>query len=125
MNPQPIRWALATGALLGLLAVAMGAFGAHGLKKVLTADQLAVFETAVKYQMYHALLLVCLGLLQWGHSALRRWSARATAIGVAIFSGSLYLYVATGVKAFGMITPIGGVLLMAGWALLALAALRR
>ena len=113
------------GALSGFLAVGAGAFGAHGLKARLTPDMLAVFETAVRYQMYHALALLAVA---W---AIGRWPGRATAAGgwcfvagTVIFSGSLYALALTGVRGLGAITPVGGVLFLAGWLLLALAAWR-
>lgn len=111
------------GAGLGFLAVALGAFGAHALKGKLGADMLAVFETGVRYQMFHALALLIVG---W---ACAHWTSPAIGIagwlfvaGTALFSGSLYALALTGVKALGAITPIGGVCLLAGWASLAWAA---
>lgn len=115
----------ALGALSGFVAVGAGAFGAHGLKARLTPDLLAVFETGVRYQMYHALALLAVA---W---AIGRWPHRAATAcgwcfvgGTLIFSGSLYLLALTGVRGFGAITPVGGVLFMAGWLLLAVAAWR-
>jgi uncharacterized membrane protein YgdD (TMEM256/DUF423 family) len=125
---------LISGAVFGLLAVAIGAFGAHGLEKAvatwdLTADQQAQrlhnWEVGVRYQMYHALALVLLGTLSFGRPALGTKTAGAAWIlGILIFSGCLYLYVLTGWKQFGMIVPIGGVSLLVGWLALAVAALR-
>ena len=113
------------GALSGFIAVGAGAFGAHGLKTRLTPDLLTVFETAARYQMFHALALLAVA---W---AFTRWPGRATAAsgwcfvaGTVVFSGSLYLLALTGVRGFGAITPFGGVLFLAGWLLLALAAWR-
>ena len=113
------------GALSGLIAVGAGAFGAHGLKTIVTPDLLAVFETGVRYQMAHALALFAVA---W---AIGRWPGRATTAsgwcfvaGTAIFSGSLYLLTLTGVRGLGAITPVGGVLFLLGWILLALAAWR-
>jgi uncharacterized membrane protein YgdD (TMEM256/DUF423 family) len=113
------------GALSGFVAVGAGAFGAHGLKARLSPDLLAVFETAARYQMFHALALLAAA---W---AIGRWTGRAAVAagwcfvgGTLIFSGSLYLLALSGVRAFGAITPVGGVLLLAGWLLLALAAWR-
>lgn len=115
----------ALGALSGFIAVGAGAFGAHGLKARLTPDLLAVFETAVRYQMFHALALLAVA---W---AIARWPGRMASAsgwcfvgGTVIFSGSLYLLALTGVRGFGAITPVGGVLFLAGWLLLALAAWR-
>lgn len=119
------RTFVAIGALCGLLGVAAGAFGAHSLRERLSPDLLAVFETGARYQMYHALALLAVA---W---AATRWSsAWLTAsgwlfvAGIVIFSGSLYLLSLTGVRWLGAITPIGGVAFLAGWACLALAALR-
>jgi uncharacterized membrane protein YgdD (TMEM256/DUF423 family) len=106
-----------------LLGVAAGAFGAHGLKERLTPDLLAVWETAVRYQIYHALGLLALAAL-WD-----RLSARASTagwcflLGTLVFSGSLYALSLTGIRKLGAITPIGGLLFLAGWAAL-LTALR-
>jgi uncharacterized membrane protein YgdD (TMEM256/DUF423 family) len=119
------RFFAVLGALSGFIAVGAGAFGAHGLKARLTPELLAVFETAVRYQMYHALALLAVA---W---AIGRWPGRAAVAGgwcfvagTVIFSGSLYALTLTGVRGLGAITPIGGVLLLAGWLLLALAAWR-
>jgi uncharacterized membrane protein YgdD (TMEM256/DUF423 family) len=113
------------GALSGFIAVGAGAFGAHGLKARLTPELLAVFETGARYQIYHALALLAVA---W---AVSRWPGRAAVAsgwcfvgGTVIFSGSLYLLALTGVRGFGAITPLGGVLFLAGWLLLALATWR-
>ena len=113
------------GAVLGFLAVLAGAFGAHFLKARLGEGLLATFEVGVRYQMYHALVLLVLplfkgraeerGLLRSGWSFL---------LGVCLFSGSLYLLAFTGITAFGAVTPIGGVLLLIGWVLLTLSLVR-
>ena len=114
------------GAVSGAVAVAAGAFGAHGLKLRLTPDLLAIFDTAARYQMFHALALLAAG---W---AVSRWpgtSARAAGwcfiAGTLVFSGSLYALSLSGVRALGAITPVGGVLFIAGWLLFAIAAWRR
>lgn len=115
----------ALGAAFGLLGVALGAFGAHGLKGTLSPDMLANFETGVRYQMYHAVGLLAVA---W---ALTRWPGGLTTaagwlfvIGILIFSGSLYILSVTGIRWLGAVTPIGGVALIAGWGCLILAALR-
>ncbi|MGH7896072.1 MAG: DUF423 domain-containing protein [Candidatus Binatia bacterium] len=119
------RTFIALGALLAGLAVAAGAFGAHGLRNRLTPEMLAVFETAVRYQMYHALALLAVA---W---ATVRWpgSAAPTAgwlfvAGIVVFSGSLYGFALTGVRWLGAVTPFGGLAFLAGWAVLARAAWR-
>ena len=110
----------AIGSLSAALAVALGAFAAHALKARLEADLLATFETAVRYQMYHALALV---VVAW---ASVRWpgtlviaSGWLFVIGSVLFSGSLYLLVLSGARWFGAVTPLGGAALIAGWAILA------
>jgi len=115
----------ALGAASGFVGVAAGAFGAHGLKARLTPELLAVFDTAARYQMIHALALLAVA---W---AIGRWPGRAAVAsgwcfvaGTLIFSGSLYLLALTGVRGLGAITPVGGVLFLCGWLLLALAAWR-
>jgi uncharacterized membrane protein YgdD (TMEM256/DUF423 family) len=113
------------GSILGACAVALGAFGAHGLKTRVGPDMLAVFETAVRYHLTHALALLAVA---W---ASERWPGGAStaagwlfAAGIVIFSGSLYVMVLTGARWLGAVTPIGGLALIAGWCVLALAALR-
>jgi uncharacterized membrane protein YgdD (TMEM256/DUF423 family) len=105
------------GAVLAGLGVASGAFGAHGLRDRLAPDLLAVFETGVRYQMYHALALLVLAL------AIARWPERRLAPaawmmigGTVIFSGTLQLLAVTGERWLGAVTPVGGVCLIAGWA---------
>lgn len=117
---------LCVGAALGLLAVAAGAAGTHALRDALDADALRVFETAARFQMYHALALLATGLL-----ALRRQTRMIAAagalftLGTLLFSGSLYALALTGAGMLGAVAPVGGVCLMAGWAMLAVAALAR
>jgi uncharacterized membrane protein YgdD (TMEM256/DUF423 family) len=116
---------LQVGAAWGFLAVAMGAFGAHGLKERLTElGQLANFQTAAQYHMYAALALTAVGLLvlsgRPGQAAtIAGWSFL---VGSVVFSGSLYVLSVTGLRWLGAVTPIGGVAMLAGWAALALAA---
>ena len=113
------RTFLLIGALAGLIGVAFGAFGAHGLRNRLSPEMLAVFETGVRYQMYHALavLAVALGAARFDGWLIRAagWSFTA---GMILFSGSLYALVLTGVTTLGAVTPIGGLFLLIGWALL-------
>lgn len=111
------------GALFGLLAVVFGAFGAHVLKKTFTQEQLASFETGVKYQMYHALVLLMLSFNLNLDTSLERNMVYCFLIGTFLFSFSIYglcLSAAKGrkMKFLGPITPLGGVLLVSGWALL-------
>ncbi len=117
-------WA-AVGAVSAGLSVAAGAFGAHALKARLGADALAVWETAARYQMAHALALFAVA------AAARTWSGRLPhaagalfVLGSVLFSGSLYALALSGVRALGAVTPFGGVAFLAGWACLAWAALR-
>ncbi|WP_422858414.1 DUF423 domain-containing protein [Flagellimonas sp. S174] len=111
------------GALYGLLAVILGAFGAHALKKKLTPEQLQSFETGVKYQMYHAILLVSLGFFLNFSETLQNYMALCFILGTFLFSFSIYglvLSSSTGrkLKFLGPVTPLGGLLLVVGWALL-------
>ena len=122
-----MKWMIQVGAILGALAVSLGAFGAHALRATLEASGRAdTFETAVKYQFYHAIMLVVVGLLMQraGADAARwlGWSGYAFIGGVLIFSGSLYTICFTGITKFGAVAPIGGLLLIAGWVLLLIAA---
>ena len=112
------------GALSGFVAVAAGAFGAHALRARLSPDLLAVFETGARYQMYHALGLVLLGVLAAsGRPApVSGWLMLA---GILLFSGSLYALALSGVRWLGAITPLGGLAFLAGWACLAVSAARR
>lgn len=109
------------GAFSALVAVAAGAFGAHAFRSRLAPDLLAVFETATRYQMYHALALLAVAWAadRWPGPAVRRAGWLFVA-GTALFSGSLYLLALSGVRWLGAITPIGGAALLAGWACLAL-----
>ncbi len=124
MPPEVERSVFAAGALSALLAVAAGAFGAHALRGRLSPESIAIFETAARYQMYHALglLAVAWAIMQWpgGRSAVR--AGWAFAAGTVIFCGSLYALALTGLSWLGAVTPIGGVAFMAGWVFLALAA---
>lgn len=108
-----------------MTGVAAGAFGAHALKTRVDADLLAVFETAARYQMYHAMAIVCLGLLASRiDQSMLQVSGFSFLAGTIIFSGSLYALVLTGNRSLGAITPIGGALLIFGWLMLAVVAMR-
>lgn len=118
LSPKTI---LVLGSVLGFLSVALGAFGAHALKDFLVAqNRLSTYETAVQYQMYHALALLAVGIL-----ALVKPQAQFSSValcflaGTLVFSGSLYILCATGIRWMGAITPLGGLSFLAGWALLA------
>ena len=112
------------GAVMGAVGVAIGAFGAHGLRGRLSAEMLAVFETGVRYQMYHALALMALAALSDRlNGRLIEAAGWLFVAGIVLFSGSLYLLAVTGVTVLGAITPIGGVAFLAGWACLVLATL--
>lgn len=119
------RW-VAFGAVNGALAVAAGAFAAHGLKARLAPDMLAVFDTAARYHLIHALAL-CLAALaaERLHPAMAKAAATLFAAGIVLFSGSLYLLALTGVRGLGFVTPAGGVALIAGWLALAWSGLKR
>ncbi|MBN1958378.1 MAG: DUF423 domain-containing protein [Desulfuromonadales bacterium] len=112
---------LTVGALSAFIGVAAGAFGAHGLKHRISADMLAVFETGVRYQMYHALALMAVAWAcsHWP-SALVTASGWSFLLGTLLFSGSLYLMTLSGIKSFGAITPVGGLAFLLGWLFLVL-----
>ena len=115
---SPRFWFMA-GALLAGIAVAAGAFGAHGLRSRLAPADLVTFETAVRYQMYHALaLLAVAGLLARG-AALAGAAGWSFLAGIALFSGSLYLLTLAGQRWMGAVTPLGGLAFLVGWVLLA------
>jgi uncharacterized membrane protein YgdD (TMEM256/DUF423 family) len=114
---------LLIGGLAGFISVAFGAFGAHALRGRLSPEMLAVFETAVRYQMYHALAVLAVGLIM---ARLGGWLFAAAGwlftAGIVLFSGSLYALALTGVTTLGAITPLGGLAFLAGWACLIVAA---
>lgn len=113
---------LTAGAIYGFLGVAAGAFGAHFLKSKLPVESLDIFEVAVRYQMYHALALIGLvALLGFITSIWLAISGWLFIIGMFIFSGSLYMLVFSGIRLWGAVTPVGGVLLLLGWLSLFLA----
>ena len=114
------------GSLLGFLGVVFGAFGAHALKGRLSADMLLVFETGVRYQMYHAfaILIVAAAIGRIGDANLLVLAGWFFVAGVVLFSGSLYALSLSGVGVLGAITPVGGLLFLIGWACLGLFALR-
>lgn len=121
------------GALLGAAAVALGAFGAHGLSGKLPPERLQIFETGVRYHFYHVLALLLVGVLaSQSPSVALHWSARLFVLGIVFFSGSLYLLatrdllgIAGWSKILGPITPLGGLLFIAGWIGLAIHFLKK
>lgn len=117
----------ALGSLSGAMAVALGAFGAHGLRGRLTADLLATFETGVRYQMYHALALVVVAwaISQWPDARLPVIAGWLFVAGTVLFSFSLYALSLSGLRWLGAITPLGGVAFITGWLCLAVTALRQ
>ena len=120
------KLSLFLGAIGGLLGVGLGAFGAHALRARFDDYSMRVFETAVQYQFYHALALLAVGLLllQFPNSSLLKSSVPLFALGILIFSGSLYVLSITGIKWLGAITPLGGLAFIVGWVCLAIAALK-
>jgi uncharacterized membrane protein YgdD (TMEM256/DUF423 family) len=116
---------IAIGALNAALAVAAGAFAAHGLRDRLDARALEVFETGARYHMYHALALIAAGVVASSGARGAQTAGWIFQIGIVLFSGSLYALALTGAKGLGAITPLGGLAFLAGWLWLAWAAWRR
>jgi uncharacterized membrane protein YgdD (TMEM256/DUF423 family) len=126
------RTYLATASFLAGIAVVLGAFGAHGLKKIVPPETVTTFQTGVQYQMYHSLALLAVGIIyeklpgKW-----LRWSGACFIIGVGLFSGSLYALTAlkaadqVGLSGIGAVTPFGGIFFIAGWLFLFLAFIRK
>ncbi len=123
---------LSIGALLGGLAVILGAFGAHALKKIVPAETVSSFQTGVQYQMYHSIVLLVVGILfekEKGRKIV--WAGTCFITGIILFSGSLYLLTflkateKVGLTGIGIITPVGGVFFIAGWVFLLLAILKK
>ena len=115
------RFLISTGAIGAALSVALGAFAAHGLKTRLPADMLAVFQTGVQYQFYHALGLVLIGLITMNVKSTSVLTAAGLLMlaGILLFSGSLYILSTTGIRSIGIITPIGGAAFIVAWLMLA------
>ncbi|MBX2826837.1 MAG: DUF423 domain-containing protein [Flavobacteriaceae bacterium] len=115
---------LTIASLLGALTIAIGAFGAHGLKQVADAQSVASFETGVRYQMYHVIALFILGLVPYISDTGKKWVFRLFLLGILLFSGSIYLLalkevVSIPANILGPITPLGGIAFIAGWLRLA------
>ena len=125
-DDAPARRWLALGALNGFLAVALGAFAAHGLQGRLTERMLGVFDKGVDYQGFHALALLITGvlLLHDPYSRPIRWAGALFLFGILLFSGSLYTLALTGARGWGAITPFGGMAFLLGWALMGLGGAR-
>ncbi|NOR51006.1 MAG: DUF423 domain-containing protein [Gammaproteobacteria bacterium] len=115
---------LIAAAVSGLLVVALGAFGAHALKGGLSLASMEIYKTAVQYQMFHTTALLIIGLLaiKFRESKTLRWSGYLMIAGIVLFSGSLYALSISGIRWLGLITPIGGILMIISWLLLAFAA---
>lgn len=121
---------LATAAFLGMTGILLGAFGAHGLKKIVEPDAVASFETGVRYQIYHALFLLFVGTTTFLSESAKKQIFTLVVIGVAFFSVSIYFlalreHISFDIKKFGIITPIGGLLLIAAWSILFLNIIKR
>lgn len=121
MTLHPLaKKSLFLGTLLLALAVLIGAFGAHGLKQMVSADELVTFETGVRYHFYHAFGLVILGLMQQSFQHLKLGvSFYSFLVGILLFSFNCYFYVLTDIKVFAMIVPLGGLLFVLGWIVVA------
>ncbi|MBW8242242.1 DUF423 domain-containing protein [Muricauda oceani] len=118
------RTILLTGTIMGMVAIILGAFGAHGLEKLVDADAVQTFETGVRYQMYHALFLLFLGLYAGIAEKTKKTVFVLVLLGVILFSFSIYLLALNSLTSFdfsviGFLTPIGGVFMIMGWVLLA------
>jgi uncharacterized membrane protein YgdD (TMEM256/DUF423 family) len=122
-----LRNFLFLGAMSAFFGVGLGAFGAHGLKTLLTPDMLAIYQTGVQYHLWHALGLIAIAVVrqQAPCSKLLAWSGGFMFAGILIFSGSLYLLAVLNQRWLGMITPIGGVCFLTAWLLLAIFALKK
>ncbi len=124
MSPLAARRTMAVGAVSAMLAVALGAFGAHGLRDVLDADHLRIFETAVRQQTTHAIALVVTGsIAERRESRAFPFAVAAFVVGSVLFCGSVYALAFSGPRLLGVVAPIGGLAFMAGWLALALGAL--
>lgn len=124
------RKLIITAAILGMIAIILGAFGAHALKKILSIEQLSTFETGVRYQMYHALFLLFIGLLDNVTEKTKKTIFFLVVFGVILFSGSIYLLATNDLTAFdfktiGFLTPIGGLLLIMAWGVLLASSLNK
>jgi uncharacterized membrane protein YgdD (TMEM256/DUF423 family) len=117
------RKIISTAAILGIIAIILGAFGAHALKKILSIEQITTFETGVRYQMYHALFLLFIGTTTIISQKTKKRVYNLTVFGIFFFSGSIYLLATNSLtaldfKIFGFVTPLGGLFLIIGWVVL-------
>jgi len=115
------RTFLLLGSVFGFFGVALGAFGAHGLKKIINPDMLLIFETGVRYHVYHMFAILIVAFFVEQYPALR-YSGRLFGAGIILFSGSLYVLALTGITMFGAVTPFGGICFLAGWIVLGVTA---
>ena len=125
INQKMDKKIISTGAILGIIAIVLGAFGAHALKKVLSMEELSTFETGVRYQMYHALFLIFIGIINELSQKTKIIIYNLVVFGVLLFSGSIYVLATNSLTSFdfkviGFITPIGGLLLILAWGVLLL-----
>ena len=123
INQKMDKKIISTGAILGIIAIVLGAFGAHALKKVLSMEELSTFETGVRYQMYHALFLIFIGIINELSQKTKKIIYNLVVFGVLLFSGSIYVLATNSLTSFdfkviGFITPIGGLLLILAWGVL-------
>ena len=123
INHKMDKKIISTGAILGMIAIILGAFGAHALKKVLSIEELSTFETGVRYQMYHAFFLIFIGMINDLSQKTKKIIYNLVVFGVLLFSGSIYLLATNTLTSFdfkviGFITPIGGLLLILAWGVL-------
>jgi len=118
---------LLLGSINAFLAVALGAFGAHGLRSKLSDEMLAIYQTGIQYHMFHAVGLMIVGLVfQWiSNSSVMIWAGWSMAFGILIFSGSLYVLSISGLRWLGAITPVGGLGFLIGWLLFAYAVFKQ
>ena len=123
INHKMDKKIISTGAVLGMIAIILGAFGAHALKKVLSIEELSTFETGVRYQMYHAFFLLFIGMINDLSQKAKKIIYNLVLFGVLLFSGSIYVLATNSITSFdfkiiGFITPIGGLLLILAWGIL-------
>jgi uncharacterized membrane protein YgdD (TMEM256/DUF423 family) len=111
------------GSVFGFFGVAFGAFGAHGLKNIIAPEMLLVFETGVRYQIYHTFAIFIVAAFVDKYPALK-YSGRLFGAGIVLFSGSLYILALTGISMFGIVTPFGGLCFLAGWTVIGVTAFR-